>query len=357
MKFYKIYIFIVFVFFVSQSIFAQNTELVDEEKSVELQHIISKYETLKHEDSIKFALLELQLKALTDSTSKAKSGQETPARNDSSAQEVSNRIEELKARSIGYPVVLERDTLFLVFTKRGDSTPKERAASIAAKIILISDNDFFNIDSLVIVKSFNSTDIVYQGIIVMSISKVDELWMGRTQFELATEYLEIIKSQIVSEIEENSVAKQLTRLAKVLGLLSILIILILILNRLHRKVKLYLINKSDWYNKLSFNNYSLISKEYFDRVIVFLVRIIKWLSITTLIYFFLAISFELYPSTRHLTHNLLQVFLVPLHKFGIAFIDYLPNLVVIILIYLLFRFTIKGLRFIFNDVTRQPNVD
>ena len=145
MKFYKVYIFIVFVFFVSQSIFAQNTELVDEEKSVELQHIISKYETLKHEDSIKIALLELQLKALTDSTSKAKSGQETPARNDSSAQEVSNRIEELKARSIGYPVVLERDTLFLVFTKRGDSTPKERAASIAAKIILISDNDFFNI--------------------------------------------------------------------------------------------------------------------------------------------------------------------------------------------------------------------
>ena len=56
-----------------------------------------------------------------------------------------------------------------------------------------------------------------------------ELWMGRTQLELATEYLEIIKSQIVSEIEEKSMAKQLTRLAKVIGLLAILIILILIL--------------------------------------------------------------------------------------------------------------------------------
>lgn len=338
----------------SHSILAQNTELIDREKNVELHDIITKYENLKHEDSIKFALLEQQLKELTDSSLNSKSQQEASSLNDSSkTAEINKRIAELKSKSIGHPVVLNRDTLFLVFTKRGDSTPQERAASIAAKINLISDNDYFNIDSLKIVESFNSTDIVYQGIIVMSLSKVDELWMGKTQIVLATEYLEVIKTHIVSEIEEKSVAKKLTRLAKVLGLLAILIILILILNRLHRKVKLYLINKSDWYNKLSFNNYSLISKEYFDRIIVFLVRIIKWLSITTLIYFFLAISFELYPSTRHLTHNLLQIFLVPLHKFAIAFIDYLPNLVVIIIIYLLFRFTIKGLRFIFNDIKNE----
>lgn len=353
MNFYKISILFVLVIFCGQSMTAQNTELVDDEKNVELQHIITKYEKLKHEDSIKFALLELQLKELTDSSLSSKANQKASSNTDSSAQEVSNRIEELKAKSIGYPVVLDRDTLFLVFTKRGDSTPKERAASIAAKIILISDNDYFSIDSLAIVESFNSTDIVYQEIIVMSVSKVDELWMGRTQLELAIEYLEIIKTEIVSEIEEHSLAKQLSRLAKVLGLLAILVILILIINRLHQKVKLFLLNKSDWYTKLSFNNYSLISKEYFDRIMVFLVRIIKWVSIATLVYFFLVISFELSPSTRHLTNNLLQIVLVPLHKFAIAFIDYLPNLVVILIIYLLFRFTIKGLRFIFNDIKNE----
>lgn len=321
---------------------------------LELHSIISKYEILKHEDSIRFALLEYKLNELKDSITNHKSRDDTSSSNEPIKRDViDRRIAELRDKSVGHPVVLGRDTLFLVFTKRGDSTPKERAASIAAKITLISNNDFFNIDSLVIVESFNSTDIVYQGIIVMSVSRVDELWMEKSQLELATEYLEIIKSQIVSEIEEKSVAKQLTRLAKIIGLLAVLVIFILILNRLHRKVKTFLLNKSDWYNKLSFNNYSLISKEYFDRVMVFLVRIIKWVSIATLVYFFLAISFELYPSTRHLTNNLLQIVLVPLHKFAIAFIDYSPNLVVILIIYFLFKFTIKGLRFIFNDIKNE----
>ena len=354
MHFYKISIFIVLVFFVSQSMPAQNTNLVDEEKNVELHDIITKFENLKHEDSIKFALLEFKLNELKDSIAIYKSEDETSSLRDSIKKEVTNsRLKELKKKSIGQPVVLTRDTLFLVFTKRGDSSPKERAASIAAKIILISNNDFFNIDSLVINESLNSTDIVYQEIIVMSVSKVDELWMGKTQLELATEYLEIIKTNIIKRIEEKSFSKQLTRLLYVVGISILLVIFILLINRFHKKVKLALISKVDWYNRLSINNYSLITKDYFNKIILFLLGFVKWLLLLILVYFYLAISFELYPSTRYLTDYLIQTIQYPLENFARAFLNYLPNLFVVLAIYFLFRLAIKGLKFIFNDIKNE----
>lgn len=347
----KIIIIFVLLFFCNKSIFAQNTSLVDDKNNVELHNIISKYDQLKHQDSIKLALLEFKLNELKDSILKYENNIHTPYLNDSIKQnQINNRIEKLKEKSIGQPVVIDRDTLFLVFTKRGDASPKERAASITAKIILISRNDFFKIDSLVINESLNSTDIIYKDIIVMSVSKVDELWMKKSQVDLASEYLKIIKTTIIKRKEEKSLSKILIRLLSAVGISIVLYILILLINRFHKRIKSVLIKDSVLYNRLAINNYSFISKEYFNRIILLLISFMKWSLFAILGYFYLVVSFELYPSTRHLTNRLLQMIQTPLKKIFLAFLDYLPNLFVVLVIYFLFKFTIKGLKYIFNDI-------
>ena len=353
MYLYNTLLIIVLILFCNTSMYPQDIDQVSNQDQInlELHDISSKYKILKHEDSIKYALLEFKLNELKDSITNYKSGNDASSLSESIKEDrIQGRIAELKEKSIGQPVILSRDTLFLVFTKRGDSSPKERAASIAAKIILISKNDFFNIDSLGIVESLNSTDIVYQDVIVMSISKVDELWMGRSELELATDYLEIIKVHIIKGIEEKSFSKKLTRLMYVLGISLLLFVFILLIIRSFKKAKTVLINNVDWYKKLSINNYSFISKAYFNRIMLFLMGVIKWSLISILVYFYLAIAFELYPATQYLTNNLLQIIYIPLKKFGTAFLNYLPNLLVILAIYFLFRFTIKGLKFIFDDI-------
>ena len=356
MYLYKTLLIIVLILFCNTSMYPQDIDQVSNQDQInlELHDISSKYKILKHEDSIKYALLEFKLNELKDSITNYKSSNDASSLSESIKKDrIKSRIAELKEKSIGQPVVLSRDTLFLVFTKRGDSSPKERAASIAAKIMLISDNDLFNIDSMVINESFNSTDIIYQEIIVMSVSKVDELWIGRTQLELATEYLEIIKTHIRKKIEEQSLSKQLTRLGYVLGLILLLIILIVTTNRLHRKVSSAVVMDKGWYKKLSINNYTIISKDIFDRVILLFFGLVKWVLLAIIVYFFLAISFELYPATRHLTNNLLQIALIPLKKFAVAFWDYAPNLLVILVIYFFFRLIIKGLKILFNDLKNE----
>ena len=62
MNLIKILIIFVLLFICNKSMSAQSTSLVDDEKNVELYDIITKYQKLKHEDSIKFASLEHQLK-------------------------------------------------------------------------------------------------------------------------------------------------------------------------------------------------------------------------------------------------------------------------------------------------------
>jgi len=356
MQLYKNLLIIVLTLFCAKIMYSQSTDQADIQDSidVELHLIMSSYEKLKHQDSIKFALLEFKLRKLKDSISNYKIQSDAPSLSDSIHQDdINNRIAVLKQKAIGQPVVVDRDTLFLVFTKRGDSSPQERAASIAAKILLISDNDLFNIDSLEINESLNSTDIVYQEIIVMSISKVDELWMKKTQLTLATEYLGIIKTYIVQRIEDKSLSKQLIRILYAVGISILLYIFILLINRFHKKIKLALIDGSALYKRLSINNYSFISKEYFNRIILLLIGFIKWSMISILVSFYVLISFELYPSTRHLTHRLLEMVQTPLKNIAMSFLDYLPNLFVILIIYFLFKLAIKGLRFIFNDIENE----
>ena len=97
MNLYRILIIIALLFFCNKSMLSQNTSLVDNEKSVELQNIITKYDKLKHEDSIKFALLEHQLKELKDSIINYKTDSNTSTLSDSiKKEEINKRIEILK---------------------------------------------------------------------------------------------------------------------------------------------------------------------------------------------------------------------------------------------------------------------
>ena len=59
------------------------------------------------------------------------------------------RIDSLRITAKGYPVIEARDdTLFLIYSKIGASTPKERAFNITKKIKNLYEDDFFKMDSL-----------------------------------------------------------------------------------------------------------------------------------------------------------------------------------------------------------------
>ncbi len=86
------------------------------------------------------------------------------------------RIEALKKNAHPYPVLLNNDTLFYLYTRIGSFGPGERAAAITQRIDKLYREYTFYPDSLRLVPAENGYDIFYNSdIAVMSISQLDAL--------------------------------------------------------------------------------------------------------------------------------------------------------------------------------------
>jgi len=134
-----------------------------------------------------------------------------------------------------------KDTLFLVYSKIGASTPKERAINISRKIEKLYEDDFLKTDSILVVKSENTCDIVYGEIIIMSISENDAIWYGKNMSESADFFKEIVKNSIENAKSENSLLKIILRIGLVFLIITIAWLIIWLIGKGYSKL-LFFIN-------------------------------------------------------------------------------------------------------------------
>ena len=169
----------------------QQNRFEDSLKKAELQY---KYNLLKSNESLEKERVQAEFRAIEvkDSLRKA---------------DMIARANYLKKSAIGYPVTLNSDTLFKIYTKIGASTPKERAVNVTKRIKKLYDDDFFKPDSLISVGSENTVDIVYGDLIVVSISELDALINNSTNALLAKKYVTQIKNAISVQKEKNGVLR------------------------------------------------------------------------------------------------------------------------------------------------------
>ncbi len=89
------------------------------------------------------------------------------------------RIEDLKENSPGFPVAPFGDTLLIVNTRIGSFKPAERASAVSRRIKALADTERFSPDSLLVIQSESSSDIVYGELVVMAVTDLDALWYSR----------------------------------------------------------------------------------------------------------------------------------------------------------------------------------
>src|ERR1700744_1996312 len=79
------------------------------------------------------------------------------------------------AKITGFPVAPFHNTLFLIYNRQGSFTPAERAEAVSNRIGKLSDDISFNPDSLVVVPSELSVDVLYKDNILISVTDKDAL--------------------------------------------------------------------------------------------------------------------------------------------------------------------------------------
>lgn len=354
--------------FTGQSIFAQTDSIArgksalnyDSLKAVRLEEYYKKLAEIKQQhlaDSIARVDLEAQINALktTDKLKQEELQKQLQALEEKEAirrAEKKARIDSLKLTTVGFPVLgFFEDTLLLIYNRIGSVQAKERAEAITKNIKPLAKVYRFSPDSLKIFKGDPLTDILFKGKIIMSISENDAIWNNSTQAALAEKYRKIISDEVLLYQSETSVAV----LAKEIGLAFLVIvvtwIVIVLINRLHRwtKRKIHEI-EGKVLKGLNINNYTLIDSRREVNILLTINGITRWFLILLVIYIALPLFFGIFPWTEKFAETLFGYILNPLRKIANAFVSYLPNLVTIIIIVVVFRYILKGIHFLKREI-------
>lgn len=204
------------------------------------------------------------------------------------------------------------------------------------------------------VKSENNFDIVYNEIILMSVSENDAIWYGKSMNELANSFKDTIQEAVVKAKDENSLLKLLGRI----GLMFLVIIIAWLILKLIEKGNKKLItfietNKDKWLKNLLYKDYVFLTAEQEIQVIYFILKIIRWFVYALLLYITLPIIFNIFPFSRDWADALFQLVWSPLKGVFIAVFKYLPNLFTILVIYFVMKYVMRFVKYIFKEIEAE----
>jgi len=307
-------------------------------------------------DSIKKADLERQLQDLkTSDREKEALQKQLEALNDKEAKQLAEkkaRIDSLRANAKAYPVNgFFKDTLLLIYSRLGSFSAAERAEAISERIKALGEDYGFNPDSLKVQEAETTSDVVYGETVITSVSENDALWNNTTRNALAKKY----RQQIAGAVTQYKEATSVTTLLKEFGLalLTLLVagVIIYYANRLFRWASRKIIAQRDKRIKgIRIRNYTLFNAGQQVKALLSVAAFLKWAIILLCIYIVLPVLFGIFPWTQHFAETLFGYILSPLKKIALGIWDYMPKLFTIAVIIFVFRYVLKGLRYLKQEV-------
>lgn len=264
-----------------------------------------------------------------------------------------SKTDVIELKEKGYPVSPFKDTLFYVYNKVGSFSAENRANAITEKIKKLYEDSFFEADSISVVPSDISQDIMYKNdFVIMSILDVDAKAENQTASYIAKRNLNLIKTAIVNQ------NKNYSMLPKRLGYTALLVLIISVVlyfvGMAFNRLKLHILKNSDRYFKgFNYNNINILSPQKQQGLVMRLYSFVKGIILVLIVYLSLPLLFSLFPATEAYTTTLLRWILTPAKLAVMGFVNFLPSLVTIIVIIFIFKYTIKVIKFFFDEIKKE----
>ncbi|MGC9152022.1 MAG: mechanosensitive ion channel family protein [Microbacter sp.] len=310
-------------------------------------------------DSIKRSQLEMQLsslRSLDNSRKEALEKQLLALREKESARLVYKKaqIDSLRQKVKGFPVLgFFNDTLFLIYNRLGSFSAKERARVVTDRIHRLSSMFYFNADSLTISPSEMTTDLSVGDQIIVSVSEDDALWNDTTQLALAQKYKQLIVASLARYHKETGLASLIKQIGLAVLVLLIVTTLIYFIGKGSKWIAQKIIDQENKLIKgIKIKEYTLFDSKRQLNVLLKTNGVVKWLIILLVIYIALPILFGIFPWTKNVSSTLFNYIWDPIKSIALAFWHYLPNLITIIVLLIVFRYVLKGIRFLKNEVEK-----
>jgi len=252
---------------------------------------------------------------------------------------------------ISYPVTLFSDTLFFIEKRLASLSPKERAINISKRLSELYEDDFTNIENIKISPYGNYIDIICGEVVIMSVSEADAASHHLTNLELAENYIKIIQEGFEQARKDRNFLTILLRIGLVLLVLAGIWLMIMLIRKGHLWVVAKITAKKDRLLKnLSYKDYTFLTAEQELTMIFWLLKILRWAFIIILVYLLLPLIFSIFPFSRGWAATLLGFIWGPFKSMMLSFWNYLPELFAIIVIYIVFKYLIRFVKYIFLEI-------
>jgi small-conductance mechanosensitive channel len=107
---------------------------------------------------------------------------------------------------------------------------------------------------------------------------------------------------------------------------------------------------------LTIRKYKVLDAKQILGVLYAILNILKWVVIFFELYITVSLVFSLFEQTHDLSAKLFGYILTPLKRTALGFIEYIPNLITIVIFIIIARYTTRSLKFFSNSIERKKLV-
>lgn len=261
------------------------------------------------------------------------------------------RIDSLRQFTPGVPVVVEGDTLFYLYTKRGGYTPLQRAEMIDAAIMQLGKRFTLHPDSVYIESSDIVTDLMYVNKVIASFTDQDGLWEGRSREQLATDKRKIVVQKLKELKEEHSLWQLGKRILYFVLVLAGQYLLFWLTGWLFRKLKVRIQKLKDTRLKpISIQNYELLDTQRQVNLLIFLSNLLRYVIMLLQLLITVPLLFAIFPQTKGLAYQIFSYIWNPIKNILVGIVDYIPNLFAILIICFAVKYLVRLVHYLSREV-------
>lgn len=264
------------------------------------------------------------------------------------------RIDSLRQEVTGVPVVVEGDTLFYFYAKRGGHTPQQRAENVAADIAELGKLLNLQPDSVYVESSDIVTDVMYKGKVLVSFTDMDGLWENCTRDQLAADKRLVIIEKLHQMKESHGLLQLGKRIVYFILVLVGQYLLFRVTNWLFRKLKLRIVRlRNTRLKPFSIQDYELLDTLKQVKLLVFLASLVRYVIMFLQLLLTVPLLFSIFPQTKDLAYQLFSYIWNPVKSIFIGVVDYIPNLFTIFIIYMAVKYLVRLFRYLADEVQSE----
>lgn len=261
------------------------------------------------------------------------------------------RVDSLRNVTPGAPLVVDGDTLLVIYARKGGMLPEARVSAAKSKIYEVGKRLTMFVDSLYVFDSEVSSDVMVGEDVLLSVTDLDALWMGMERVELAETYREVISKKVDQLHETYGLQQKLQSLGWVALIIAVQVLLIWFIVWLFRRWKFSVTRKLlGRIKSVVIKNYPLLDTHRLGVAIIFIFNLVRLLLILLVVLVGITFMFSFFPETKTFTYTVLGFIWNPLSDILKSVVAYLPNLFKIIVIIICFHYLLKLVRYFANEV-------